>query len=103
MPAVLPPASCVQITGVGLTACRGDSWRDTVQNIPMILLCQTCGGTDAARHVANDLPRRLSCLRADAPAPHPRPQGRTRHHAVPDGGTRRSCPGVSRRPYGTHL
>ena len=22
---------------VGLTACSGDSWRDTVQNIPMIL------------------------------------------------------------------
>jgi len=26
-----------EITNVGLTACRGDSWRDTVQNIPMML------------------------------------------------------------------
>jgi hypothetical protein len=25
------------MTTIGLTACSGDSWRDTVQNIPMIL------------------------------------------------------------------
>ena len=33
----------------------------------------------------------------------PRPQSRARHHAVPDGGPGRPCPGVSRRPYGAHL
>ena len=27
---------------VGLTACSGDSWRDTVHNIPMMLLCHVC-------------------------------------------------------------
>ncbi len=27
----------MEILGVGLTACSGDSWRDTVQNIPMML------------------------------------------------------------------
>src|SRR5262249_51898938 len=42
----------------GLTACRGDSWRDTVQTLPMIFLYHTCGGTNGARHAANDLPGR---------------------------------------------
>jgi hypothetical protein len=27
---------------VGLTACSRDSWRDTVHNIPMMLLCHVC-------------------------------------------------------------
>jgi hypothetical protein len=27
----------IWVNGVGLTACSGDSWRDTVQNIPMML------------------------------------------------------------------
>src|SRR4029450_7392950 len=42
-------------------------------------------------------------LRADAPAPHPRPQSRPRHHAVPDGCVRRPCASVSRWPYVAHL
>jgi hypothetical protein len=50
------------ITPVGLTACRGDSARDTVENTPMLVCVHACGGTDGARHAPNDLPRRVSGL-----------------------------------------
>src|SRR5262249_52031862 len=88
-------ASRVPKTGVGLTACRGDGWRDTVENILMIDCGHVCGGTDGARHVANDLPRCLSGLRPDPSLARARPQSRARHHAVPDGGPRRPCASLS--------
>ena len=50
------------IVAVGLTACRGDGWRDTVENTPMFVCGHACGGTDGARDPANDLPGRLSCV-----------------------------------------
>src|SRR5215470_857869 len=55
-------ARFVDIAPVGLTACRGDSWRDTVENTPTIVCGHACGGLDGARHAPNDLPRRLSRL-----------------------------------------
>src|SRR5262245_5685150 len=79
------PLAAVPISPVGLTACSGDNWRDTVQNLPMMLLCHTCGGTDGARHAANDLLRRLSRLRTILSLARSRPQSRARHHAVLDG------------------
>src|SRR5262245_61539561 len=88
---------------LGLTACRGDSWRDTVEKTPTIVCGHACGGTDGACDAPNHLPGRVSRLRADAPTPHPRPQSRPRHHAVPDGGVRRPCASVSRWPYVPHL
>src|SRR5215831_14567527 len=48
------------MTAIGLTACSGDSWRDTVENTPMLVCVHACGGTDGACHAANDLPGRLS-------------------------------------------
>src|SRR4029434_9291901 len=55
-----------QISGgkplVGLTACRGDGARDTVENTPMLVCGHACGGPDGARHAPSDLPRRLSGL-----------------------------------------
>ena len=47
---------------VGLTACRGDGARDTVENTSMIVCVHACGGTDGTRHAPNDLPRRVSGL-----------------------------------------
>src|SRR5262245_45456381 len=38
------------IESVGLTACSGDSWRDTVENHPLIVCGHACGGPDGARH-----------------------------------------------------
>src|SRR5712691_5840212 len=90
-------------TAIGLTACRGDGWRDTVKKPTRPCSFLVCGGPDGPRDPANHLPGRVSRLRADPSAPQPRPQSRTRHYAVPDGRTGRSCSGVSRRPYGTHL
>jgi hypothetical protein len=50
------------ILSLGLTACSGDSGRDTVENHPTIVCGHACGGTDGARHAPSDLPRRLSRL-----------------------------------------
>src|SRR6266852_1161861 len=61
-PAPTPPGPQVAIAPVGLTACRGDGARDTVENTPMIVCVHACGGTDGARHAPNDLPRRVSGL-----------------------------------------
>src|SRR5262249_47974199 len=36
------------MTAIGLTACSGDSWRDTVENTPMLVCVHACGGTDGA-------------------------------------------------------
>src|SRR4030095_9032117 len=87
----------------GLTACRGDGWRDTVEDTLMIDFGHVCGGTDGALHAPNDLPRCLSGLRTDPSLARARPQSRARHHAVPDRSPGRPYPGVSRRPYGAHL
>jgi hypothetical protein len=54
--------SFVDIARLGLTACSGDSGRDTVENHPTIVCGHACGGPDGARHAASDLPRRLSRL-----------------------------------------
>src|SRR4029450_1093831 len=40
------------IKAFGLTACSGDSWRDTVENPPMLVCVHACGGTDGACHAA---------------------------------------------------
>src|SRR5712691_3976254 len=93
----------VQRSLVGLTACSGDSWRDTVENTPMIVCVHACGGTDGACHAANDLPGRLSRVCTDASLARPRPQSCTRRYAVPDGGPRRPCASLSRWPHGAHL
>jgi hypothetical protein len=85
------------ISVIGLTACSGDSWRDTVENTPMIVCVHACGGTDGACHAANDLPGRLSRVCTDASLARPRPQSCTRRYAVPDGGPRRPCASLSRR------
>src|SRR5262245_41934760 len=45
----------VDVNRVGLTACRGDGARDTVDINPMIVCDHACGGTDGARHAANHL------------------------------------------------
>src|SRR6478672_5058526 len=93
----------VDIEHVGLTACRGDGWRDSVKTNLTMVLYHTCGGLDGPRDPANDLARLISGLRADASLARPRPQSRTCSHAVPHGSPRRSYPSVSRRPYGAHL
>src|SRR5215470_3490401 len=91
------------IYGIGLTACSGDSWRDTVENTPMLVCVHACGGTDGACHAANDLPGRLSRVCTDASLACPRPQSGTRRYAVSDGGAGRPCASLSGRPYGAHL
>src|SRR5919197_724565 len=88
---------------IGLTACSGDSWRDTVENTPMIVCVHACGGTDGACHAPNDLPGRLSRVCTDASLACPRPQSCTRRYAVSDGGAGRPCASLSGRPYGAHL
>src|SRR4029434_1045008 len=90
------------INTFGLTACSGDSWRDTVEDTPMIVCVHACGGTDGACHAANDLPGRLSRVCTDASLARPRPQSCTRRYAVPDGGAGRPCASLSGRPYGAH-
>src|SRR5215831_5877097 len=77
---------------LGLTACSGDSWRDPVENTPLIVCVHACGGTDGACHAANDLPGRLSRVCTDASLARPRPQSCTRRYAVPDGGHVQACP-----------
>src|SRR4051812_8199733 len=42
------------INTFGLTACRGDGARDTVENTPTIVCGHACGGTDGARYAPND-------------------------------------------------
>src|SRR5262252_6772402 len=91
------------INQFGLTACSGDSWRDTVENTPMLVCVHACGGTDGACHAANDLPGRLSRVCTDASLACPRPQSGTRRYAVSDGGPRRPCASLSRWPHGAHL
>src|SRR4029453_2976310 len=34
------------VSSLGLTACSGDSWRDTVANHPTIVCGHACGGPD---------------------------------------------------------
>ena len=80
---------------IGLTACRGDSWRDTVKKPTRPCSFLACGGPDGPRDSANDLPRCLSGLRTDPSLARARPQSRARHHAVPDGGPRRPCASLS--------
>src|SRR5215831_3223913 len=88
---------------LGLTACSGDSWRDPVENTPLIVCVHACGGTDGACHAANDLPRRLSGLRTAPSLARPRPQSCTRRYAVSDRRAGRPCPGVPRWPRRTSL
>ena len=86
------------IYGVGLTACSGDSWRDTVAKQPDDVSGHACGGTDGSCHAPNDLPRRLSRLRGAAAVARPRPHRRAGHHAVPDGRAGRPCASLSGWP-----
>src|SRR5919205_1267304 len=75
-----------------------ESKKSVVENTPMRVCGHACGGPDGARHAANDLPRRLSRLRPEPSLAGPRPHRRAGPHAVPDGRTGRSYPGVSGRP-----
>src|SRR5262245_4418203 len=91
------------ITRVGLTACRGDGWRDIVENTLMRDFGNVCGGTDGARHAANHLPRCLSGLRTGPSLARAHPQSRACHHAVPNRSPGWPYPGVSGRPYVAYL
>jgi hypothetical protein len=44
--------SGIALLEIGLTACRGDGWRDTVANTLMRDFGHVCGGTDGARQGA---------------------------------------------------
>src|SRR5437016_6890345 len=65
------------IAPVGLTACRGDGSRDTVEEKLAILSLSSGGAPDGSRDAPNHLAGRVSGLRAEPSAACPCPARRT--------------------------
>src|SRR5437660_236022 len=88
---------------IGLTACRGDGSRDTVEEKLAILSLSSGGAPDGSRDAPNYLSGRVSGLRAEPSAACPCPARRTGRYAVSHRRARRPYPSVPRRPCAAGL